>query len=69
VLLRLLHRQGIGGEVRFGARKNMGRFEAHAWVEWHGLPLGEAGDPHVEFVTLGVPVTATSEARTRAPMM
>ena len=37
----LLLRQGIESDLRFGARKEEGQLEAHAWVEFKGLPLNE----------------------------
>jgi Transglutaminase-like superfamily len=40
----LLRRQGIESNLRFGARKAAGRIEAHAWVEFTGLPLNESLD-------------------------
>jgi hypothetical protein len=42
----MLGRRGLGGELRFGARKQQGRLEAHAWVEYGGLALNE--DPALE---------------------
>ena len=40
----LLRRQGIESQLRFGARKNDRRMEAHAWVEFEGVPLNDATD-------------------------
>lgn len=40
----LLRRQGIESQVRFGARKNARRMEAHAWVEFEGTPLNDSTD-------------------------
>ncbi len=37
----LLRRQGIKSDLRFGARKEAGLMEAHAWVELSGIPLNE----------------------------
>ncbi len=37
----LLGRQGIASQLRIGARKLEGKFEAHAWVERDGAALGE----------------------------
>ena len=44
VLWSLLRRNGIASEIRFGARKEEGELEAHAWVECHGIALNEEGD-------------------------
>lgn len=59
-LLWLLDRRGIGAELRLGARKEAGRFGAHAWVERKGEVLSENGD----FVPLDGPL-ASIEAPTR----
>ena len=37
----LLGRQGIASQLRIGARKLEGKFEAHAWVERDGAALSE----------------------------
>jgi hypothetical protein len=49
VLWWLLARKGIESELRFGARKEDVRLEAHAWVECCGVPLNEAADVHEQF--------------------
>ena len=50
VLWWLLEKRGIATELRIGARKEAGRFEAHAWVEFEGAVLNDAGDEHHHFV-------------------
>ena len=45
----LLRRQGIGSDIRFGARKEAGQLEAHAWVELEGIPLNDASDVDQRF--------------------
>ena len=50
VLWWLLQRRGIPAELRIGARKAEGRFEAHAWVESDGVVLSDAGEGHLHFV-------------------
>jgi len=50
VLWWLLQRRGIPAELRIGARKSEGRFEAHAWVESEGVVLSDAGEGHLHFV-------------------
>lgn len=53
VLWWLLRRQGIAGELRIGARKQAGRFEAHAWVEFAGGVLNDAEDVHQQYAPFG----------------
>jgi len=55
-LLWLLQTRGIASELRLGARKEAGRFEAHAWVERNGEVLSEAGDNHLHFVPFDGPL-------------
>jgi hypothetical protein len=50
VLWWLLQRRGIPAELRIGARKADGQFEAHAWVESDGVVLSDAGEGHLHFV-------------------
>ena len=45
----LLSRQGIKSDLRFGARKEAGRIEAHAWVELKGVPLNDTLDVDQRF--------------------
>jgi Transglutaminase-like superfamily len=45
----LLRRRGIAADLRIGARKESGRFEAHAWVELGGEALDDAGGEHRHF--------------------
>jgi hypothetical protein len=49
VLWRLAARRGIPAELRIGARKQAGRFEAHAWVELGNLVLNDSGEAHLHF--------------------
>ena len=49
VLSWLLARKGIKSELRFGARKEDVRLEAHAWVECCGVALNEAADVQEQF--------------------
>ncbi len=42
----LLRGQGIASELRIGARKIDGKFEAHAWVERQGITINEPQDLH-----------------------
>lgn len=49
VLWWQLERRGIAAEIRIGARKEAGRFEAHAWVELGNVVLNDSGEAHVHF--------------------
>jgi hypothetical protein len=40
-LQRLLRRRGIKSQLRIGVRRQQGRFEAHAWVEFAGVPMND----------------------------
>lgn len=42
----LLGREGIQSHLRIGARKENGKFEAHAWVELGGVALNEPEEHH-----------------------
>jgi hypothetical protein len=39
VLWSILRRAGFAADLKIGARKEAGRFEAHAWVELNGISL------------------------------
>jgi hypothetical protein len=49
VLWWLLARRGIPADLRIGARKEAGRFEAHAWVELGSVVLNDSGEAHLHF--------------------
>jgi hypothetical protein len=49
VLWWQLGRSGIAAEMRIGARKEAGRFEAHAWVEMGNVVLNDSGETHMHF--------------------
>jgi hypothetical protein len=51
VLEHLLRRAGLRAELRFGVRV-AGSFNAHAWVEVDGQPLGEPGEISGRFARL-----------------
>ena len=42
VLQRLLGQQGIAADLQIGVRKTEEKLDAHAWLEYHGQPLGES---------------------------
>lgn len=46
VLAYLLRKQGIASQLRIGVKKNIPKFEAHAWVECDGIVLNESGALH-----------------------
>jgi hypothetical protein len=46
----LLRRRGLPAELRFGARKDAARLEAHAWVACLGAPLNEDQGEHRHFL-------------------
>lgn len=50
VLCRVLRRRGLNADLRIGARKEAGRFEAHAWVEVAGNVIDGGGTEHLHFV-------------------
>jgi hypothetical protein len=54
----LLRKRGIAAEVRIGVRKNEQRLEAHAWVDFGGAVLNDAGDTHVHFSAFEGSITA-----------
>jgi hypothetical protein len=54
----LLRRRGIAAEIRIGARKNEGRFEAHAWVDFGGLVLNGTAETHVPFLPFEGSITS-----------
>lgn len=48
-LLRLLGQQGIEAKLKLGVRREDGRVEGHAWVEFDGTAINEPGDPDQDF--------------------
>jgi hypothetical protein len=52
VLWCLLRRNDIESEIRFGARKEGGELQAHAWVEVGGVALNEESDVCLHFAPL-----------------
>ena len=57
----LLRRQGIESDLRFGARKEAGQMEAHAWVELGGIPLNDTLDVDQRFKPFERAVMPTRE--------
>jgi transglutaminase superfamily protein len=54
----LLRRHGFPAELKIGARKDAGRFEAHAWIALDGCALNDESDEHREFVPFDGTLTA-----------
>jgi len=54
-----LRRRGIAADLRFGARKESARLEAHAWVEVRGVPLNEDQGEHRHFLPFDNPMMET----------
>lgn len=52
VLQRLLYRQGLQADLRFGVNKAGGELQAHAWLEFQGRPIGEPETLSEHFTTL-----------------
>jgi transglutaminase superfamily protein len=46
----MLRKRGMAADLRIGARKHEGRFEAHAWVESNGVALNDGSEAHQHFV-------------------
>lgn len=57
----LLQRRGLPAVLRFGARKHSAHLEAHAWVEYLGVPLNEDSGEHRHFLPFAeaIPVMET----------
>ena len=56
VLCWALRRRGIPAQMRVGARKHDGRFEAHAWVELNGSVLNDTLEHHRHFEPFAKPI-------------
>jgi len=54
----MLRRDGIHGELHIGARKEGGRFEAHAWVELDGQVLNDGAEVHQHYARFDAPIAA-----------
>jgi hypothetical protein len=52
----LLRRRGMDSHLHIGVRKETGRFEAHAWVEWRGAVLNDGADVRDRFAAFDRPV-------------
>jgi len=57
VLWSLLRRRGIEADVRIGVRCDTeGAVKAHAWLEWNGDVLNDAGDVARQYLPFDRPV-------------
>ena len=54
----LLRRRGLESELRIGTRKEDGRFDAHAWVEFDGRVLNEGRDVGARYAAFDLPVNS-----------
>lgn len=63
VLLHLLSAQGIPAQLRIGVKKNIPKFEAHAWVECGGVPLNESESLHDHYAPFEAELPATPPAQ------
>jgi hypothetical protein len=52
----LLHRRGVITQLRLGARIADGKLDAHAWVEWAGVPVNDEADVALRYPALSQPV-------------
>lgn len=62
LLWAFLLRSGVASELRLGFRIPDGKFEAHAWVEWNGVPLNDAPDVRSRYAVPAQPLTTTNAA-------
>ena len=56
----LLRRRGVASDLRIGVRLNQGVLDAHAWVEYGGVPVNDQPDVGTQFASFGdlVPLEA-----------
>jgi hypothetical protein len=62
VLMHLLARQGIAAQLRIGVKKNVTKFEAHAWVECNGAALNEMEALHDHYAQFEAEFSAPPRA-------
>jgi hypothetical protein len=63
VLVYLLRRQGIDSQLRIGVKKNIPKFEAHAWVECGGVALNEVASLHDHYAPFEAEFTGIPPAQ------
>ena len=56
----LLRHRGVDSQLRIGVRLTNGVLDAHAWVEWEGVPVNDQPDVGMQFASFGdlVPLEA-----------
>ena len=56
----LLRRRGVQSQLRIGVRLAQGALDAHAWVEYEGVPVNDLPDVSMQFASFGdlVPLSA-----------
>ena len=57
VLCNILQRLGLDARLHMGVAQQDGSFEAHAWVEHHGIALAEAGTAAACYTPLHQPAS------------
>ena len=62
LLWTFLLRSGVASELRLGFRNPGGKFEAHAWVEWNGVPLNDTPDVRSHYAVPERALTETGES-------
>jgi hypothetical protein len=67
----LMRRAGVDAGLQIGARKQGGRFEAHAWVELGGQVLNDGAEVHQHYVRFDAAIASAAveshAARKSAP--
>ncbi|MGH9678172.1 MAG: lasso peptide biosynthesis B2 protein, partial [Candidatus Acidiferrum sp.] len=59
----LLRRRGMPAQLRIGARRTGGEFEAHAWVEMAGRAINDSNDVQTRYTPFEGPVTGKMVAQ------
>jgi hypothetical protein len=57
LLRRLLRRRGINADLRIGVRFVQGKLDAHAWVEYQGIPINDKQDVAQRFAAFDQPLS------------
>ncbi len=60
LLIWLLRRRGVRGELRIGVQLAQGKLDAHAWVEYAGKPINDAPDVAERFAAFNEPLSSES---------
>lgn len=59
----LLRRQGIESELRIGTRYRKGQLQAHAWIEYEGVPLNAGEQVRQRFTVFDEPIRVEDRKR------